>query len=178
MLVLVSVRVPLRIYDIKGTGYNEAFLSQRGESAASQVKARLIVPLPAQETNTLERDLVEQARLAAENAYAPYSRQAKGAALQASDGSVYRAGNVEVATFGGSVCAETAALIMAVNAGKREFERLALFPYRFPCGSCLQWFREFGLELEVVTEVGGVLHRRRLQDLLPHSFGAENLSGV
>lgn len=121
--------------------------------------------------------LLEQAKTAAAAAYVPYSQQAKGAALEALDGSIYTGASVEFATYGGSVCAELAALACAVGAGKRQFKMLALYPQRLPCGHCRQFYREFGLELEVVTaNKDGTLQHLTLSDLLPDSFGPDSLA--
>jgi cytidine deaminase len=120
--------------------------------------------------------LLETAKKAASGAYAPYSGEAKGAALLCTDGSVFSSGNVEFATFGGSVCADLAALTKAVTEGKRQFKALALYPYRYPCGNCRQYISEFGLDVDVYTEkADGKIESRTLPELLPNSFGKSNL---
>lgn len=121
--------------------------------------------------------LLKLAADAAKNAYAPYSQEPKGAALLCSDGSTYSSGNVEFATYGGSVCAELGALTKAVTDGKREFRALALAPHRYPCGNCRQYFSEFGLELDVLTtSQDGMIEQKPLTELLPNSFGKSNLA--
>lgn len=122
------------------------------------------------------KSLLQQARKAAETAYAPYSNEPQGAALLAADGTVYTCGNVEFATFGGSVCADLGALTKAVTDGKRQFVALAVFPYRYPCGNCRQFISEFGLELQIVAETpDGNVENKALPQLLPNSFGKSNL---
>jgi cytidine deaminase len=124
-----------------------------------------------------EQKLLEAAREAAKHSYAPYSKEPKGAALLCSDGSLYTSGNVEFATFGGTICAEAGALARAVSDGKQEFRAVALYPYRFPCGNCRQFLNEFGLDVEVITaREDGAVERRALPELLPHSFGKSNLA--
>ncbi len=54
--------------------------------------------------------LMEAAREASRNAYAPYSRFAVGAALLIRDGSIVTGANFENASYGLSLCAETIAL--------------------------------------------------------------------
>lgn len=122
------------------------------------------------------KSLLERAREAAANSYAPYSNAPKGAALLASDGTVYASGNIEFATFGGSVCAELGALTLAVNEGKRDFTAIALHPHRYPCGNCRQFLSEFGLGIDVITaQADGSVDARPLPAFLPNSFGKSNL---
>ncbi|MFY0076021.1 cytidine deaminase, partial [Acinetobacter baumannii] len=52
-------------------------------------------------------------------AYAPYSRFQVGAALLFADGSVITGSNVENASYGLSLCAETVACAQASQAGRR-----------------------------------------------------------
>jgi len=120
--------------------------------------------------------LLQRAKDSAEWAYAPYSNEPKGAALLCSDGSIYASGNVEFATFSCSVCAELAALTQAISEGKRQFKALAIFPYRYPCGTCRQFLSEFGLDVQVITAcANGDIESKFLPELLPHSFDKSNI---
>jgi cytidine deaminase len=124
----------------------------------------------------LYAQLLETARKAAEQSYAPYSKVARGAALLADDGTVTSGSNVEFVSYGGSVCAELAALAQAVGSGKRKFTCLALAPVGFPCGSCRQALSEFGLDLELISErEDGSVGVKTLAELLPRSFGKSHL---
>ena len=62
---------------------------------------------------TKPQELIEAARLAARNAYAPYSNFGVGAAVLLTDGSVVTGANFENASYGLSLCAETVALAAA-----------------------------------------------------------------
>ncbi len=123
--------------------------------------------------------LVAAARAAQANAYAPYSRFPVGAALEADDGTVYTGCNVENASHGLTICAERSAVAAAVTAGARSFRRIVVAsdcdPPASPCGACRQVLMEFapGLDVEAVGP-GGAL-RWRLADLLPASFGKNQL---
>lgn len=124
------------------------------------------------------KNLLQQAIEAREPAYAPYSGYKVGAALLASNGKIYRGCNIENAAYGPSVCAERTAIFKAVSEGEREFEAIAVVTADggMPCGVCRQVLREFAPNLVVI--VGNLEGRYRvftLPDLLPHSFGPENL---
>lgn len=125
--------------------------------------------------------LIDAARAARLNAFAPYSRFLVGAALEARDGRVFTGCNVENATYGLTVCAERVALFKAISEGVREFIRIAVVGDTAdptpPCGACRQLLWEFGGDLEIVlanlTEEKG---RHRLKDLFPLPFDARLLS--
>jgi cytidine deaminase len=122
--------------------------------------------------------LLEAARNAAENAYAPYSKYRVGAALLCADGELFIGCNVENASYGLTNCAERTAVFSAIAAGQRDFVALAVvadgesMPY--PCGACRQVLAEFCREqMPVVVARANALEdceEVRLLDLLPHSF--------
>lgn len=95
-------------------------------------------------------ELIEQAILAREYAYAPYSGFTVGAALECGDGSIYRGCNIENASYTPTNCAERTAFFKAVSEGQKEFRRIAIAGGRgdelvdlSPCGVCLQVMAEF-----------------------------------
>lgn len=123
--------------------------------------------------------LISAARNAQAKAYAPYSNFRVGAALEATDGTVFTGCNVENASYGLTICAERAAICAAVSAGAKRFRRAVVVsdvdPPAAPCGACRQVLAEFGLDLSI----DGVGSKRtvnwRLTDLLPAAFGPEQL---
>ena len=124
-----------------------------------------------------DRDLLNMAREAAQNAYVPYSHFPVGAALECADGSVFTGCNVENAALGSTICAERTAIVKAVSEGRKKFVRIAIYgegeSYCMPCGACIQVMNEFAPEgdLEVLcTRSGGRYVSYRLSQLLPHPF--------
>jgi cytidine deaminase len=122
--------------------------------------------------------LIKQAIEARVNAYAPYSQYKVGAALLTTTGEVYSGCNVENASYSPSNCAERTAIFKAVSEGDRDFEAIAVVTIDggAPCGLCRQVMREFAPNLTVIIgDVEGNYRVFSLPDLLPHSFGPENL---
>ena len=126
-----------------------------------------------------DAELVEAARKAAQRAYAPYSKFRVGAVAVTPDGETFEGVNVENAAFGATICAEGNAISSAAAAGVRELVTVAVgcldTDECYPCGNCRQLMREFGVEHVVVQGTGGRVRIHSLTDLLPHSFGPENL---
>ena len=125
------------------------------------------------------RELVDQAIVAREYAYTPYSHYKVGAALLTKTGQIYQGCNIENAGYTPSVCAERTAIFKAVSEGQQEFSAIAVATVNgvAPCGVCRQVLREFaspGLII-LLGDLEGNYEVLTLADLLPHSFGPENL---
>jgi cytidine deaminase len=124
--------------------------------------------------------VMDAAREASKNAYAPYSNFHVGAAILTEDGTIHAGCNVENASYGLAICAErnAAAAMALANPENREIELVAVFSPDaspcFPCGACRQVLREFGCK-EVVVEYASGLRRYPFEEILPHSFGPEAL---
>ena len=124
--------------------------------------------------------LMDAAREASRNAYAPYSDFHVGAAILTEDGTIHAGCNLENASYGLAICAErnAAAAMVLANPEDREIELVAVFSPDaspcFPCGACRQVLREFGCK-DVVVEEASSLRRYPFEELLPHSFGPEFL---
>ena len=125
-------------------------------------------------------DLIAAARDAATRAYAPYSDFAVGAALLFADGSVVTGANVENASYGLSLCAETVAAARAMNEGRRGgLTAVAVVGPQpqpvTPCGRCRQVLFELaalGSTDPVIYCTGSEgLRETTLSVLLPAAFG-------
>jgi cytidine deaminase len=127
----------------------------------------------------MEREkLLGLAREAALRAHCPYSHFRVGAALLA-DGVVYTGVNIEISSYGLTLCAERSALAAAVTADARPITHVAVACIDackdapiggcMPCGACRQWLAE--LAPEAVIYVDGVDGDFHIADLLPYAFG-------
>jgi cytidine deaminase len=129
-----------------------------------------------------ERQLLEsEARAAASQAWAPYSKFHVGAALLSDDGRVFSGCNVENASYGATVCAERNAIGTAVRAGARRFVACVVFVETsepaMPCGICRQVLAEFADSLEIIAvSAGGHEEHTTLDALLPRRFSGADIS--
>jgi len=142
------------------------------------------------ELTAIEAELVAAAQTASRDAYAPYSNYSVGAALLFDDGAIITGSNVENASFGLSLCAETVAVARAFGEGRRGgLELVAVVgptnendsesvPIT-PCGRCRQVLNELaalGQSDPVILCVGAAdIRRVQLSQLLPHAFGPAHL---
>lgn len=122
-------------------------------------------------------------------AYAPYSHFHVGAAVLAESGKIYVGANVENASYGAAICAERSAICAAVNAGERRLTAIAIAggkngvaeDFCPPCGICRQVMREFAAPGEfkiILAKANGETQIYTLAQLLPESFGPENLANA
>ena len=135
-----------------------------------------------------DEDLIERAHEAAREAYAPYSDYQVGAALLFDDGAVITGCNVENASYGLALCAETVAVSRAFGEGRRGgLVKLAVVGPKdkgdgapiTPCGRCRQVLNEIaqlgGTDPEVLCVGTDEVRRVTLSQLLPHAFGPAHL---
>ena len=105
-------------------------------------------------TFTIEEEqnwALDQARMIAKNAYAPYSCFHVGCCVLFENGDYFLGCNVENASFGLSLCAERNALSNAITAGEKgPIRSIAIVSLEkkncMPCGACRQWFQEFAIK--------------------------------
>ncbi len=133
-----------------------------------------------------DRELIDLAIEARNNAYTPYSDFKVGAALLSKEGKVYKGCNIENAAYTPTNCAERTAFFKAVSEGATDFEAIAIvggydkdgLKFCPPCGVCRQVMMEFCesdkfriLLLDEDDEIKSYL----LKDILPFGFGPKNL---
>lgn len=116
--------------------------------------------------------LLQCAWAARENAYAPYSKFAVGAAVLTADGRVFPGCNVENISFGLTNCAERVAVGSAVAAGCRDLVAVAVVADTgtpiSPCGACRQVMAEFGIRAVMLANRERQLEMS-LAELLPRA---------
>jgi cytidine deaminase len=133
----------------------------------------------------LER-LIVAAVAVREKAYAPYSRYAVGAAIEASSGAVYVGCNVENSSYGATICAERGAIAQMVAAGDRSPVACAVVTGgaspASPCGICRQVLYELADDMPIALVAVGPRKRTRrdtsLAALLPMGFRLGPLGGI
>lgn len=138
--------------------------------------------------------LIDAARDAASRAYAPYSGFHVGAALLLKDGAVVTGANVENASYGLTLCAETSAIAKIANEGWiGELVAVAIIGGRpdgdtlvgsdpvHPCGRCRQILNEAAERSQTDIDVhcssgdGAAVKSYKLSELLPAAFGPKDL---
>ena len=116
--------------------------------------------------------LIVEAWRAREDAYAPYSNFAVGAALLSADGRVFKGCNVENISYGLTQCAERVAVGTGIATGVRMFVKIVVVADTSspisPCGACRQVLAEFGVKSVVLVNRSERLEFQ-LDDLLPRA---------
>ena len=129
-------------------------------------------------------DLLAMALTAQRRARALYSNFHVGAAVLAGSGATFLGCNVESASYGATICAERGAMVAAVAAGETSIRACVVVTPTSepssPCGICRQLMAEFGPDVLVfaASSVGDSVYVATLGDLLPLSFGPQNLRDV
>lgn len=130
-----------------------------------------------------KEELISYAKEACEYSYSPYSKFKVGAALLTKGGEVYLGANIENASYGLSMCAERNACYNAYCHGVEyeEIEAIAIIADTdrpvSPCGACRQVLNELIPEKTKIylANFKGDIKETSINDLLPYSFGSEDL---
>ncbi|HLH62270.1 MAG TPA: cytidine deaminase [Ktedonobacteraceae bacterium] len=123
-------------------------------------------------------ELLALAREIALRAYCPYSHFRVGAAVVAG-GKIYVGVNVEISSYGLTLCAERAALAAAITGGAAPITQVAVacidapgnapLNERTPCGACRQWLAD--LAPNAAIYIDGSAQDFTSRDLMPYAFG-------
>ena len=127
---------------------------------------------------TVSDQLLDAAREAGKNAYAPYSGYHVGAAVLADNGEIFTGCNVENASYGLTNCAERTAIFKAVSSGARKIKAIAIAgpvggAPAYPCGACRQVIAEFAdaADMPIYVSTGAESSETyTLAELLPKGF--------
>lgn len=130
---------------------------------------------------TLE-SMIKRAISARDSAYAPYSKHPVGVALRSVEGNIFVGANIENASSPLGNCAEPVAIANMIMAGDTAIEQVVVVGpgdhLCTPCGGCRQRIREFSTpdtQVTVCRKDGSVALQCLFSELLPHSFGPENV---
>ena len=129
-------------------------------------------------------DLIAAACTVRENAHAPYSNHPVGAAILDEHGHIHTGCNVENAAYPQGSCAEAGAISAMIANGGRRITAIAVAGpgdhLCTPCGGCRQRIREFATPDTPVLIAGrdSLIATFTLAELLPESFGPDNLEGI
>lgn len=134
--------------------------------------------------------LLDSAKKAAENAYAPYSHFKVGAAVRLVSGKIVTGTNVENAAFPSGICAERTALSNASSNYPGDFPvvlAIAAVTKKgttdepvSPCGNCRQVIAEEeyrnGMPIRIILNgKTKIIEVETVADLLPIQFNRDNL---
>ena len=124
-----------------------------------------------------QNKLIDLAWKARENAYVPYSHFKVGACIALKDGTFVQGCNIENAAYTPTNCAERTAIFKCVSDQKTRIKKIAIASdsneFTWPCGICRQVMSEFmDSDGVIILENHGLIKKFKLDELLPHSFGA------
>lgn len=127
------------------------------------------------------KELIEEAKIARDKAYVPYSKFKVGAALLTEDGKVYHGCNIENAAYSMCNCAERTALFKAYSEGVKNFTAMAVVADTdrpcSPCGACRQVIAELcPKDMQIIlTNLKGEIQELTIEELIPGAFSPEDL---
>jgi len=149
------------------------------------------VYLSDNDLRTEDRDLLNEARKAVKNAYAPYSEFKVGAALILDNGLTVTGNNQENAAYPSGLCAERTAVFYASSQYPNAKIKSIAISYESknknysdpvtPCGACRQALAEYELRAELPirvimgSETGKIYITKSVESLLPLLFNSKQL---
>ena len=125
--------------------------------------------------------LFDAAKKVRELAHVPYSKFKVGAAILTENDRIVVGCNVENAAYPQTQCAEASAIGNMISQGEKKIVEVLVIGSGnllcSPCGGCRQRLREFAsLKTPIhMCNINEHLKTSALEELLPDSFGPENL---
>lgn len=144
-----------------------------------------IVEVNVADLDRTDYELVMAANRVMHNAYNVYSSFCVGAAVYTAKGNIYLSANMENASYGLTVCAETGAIQAAFSSGDYKIKKIAITGHGVdsseeqvitPCGRCRQLIAEAGvisgddIELILCSADLKKIVRAKISTLLPMPF--------
>ncbi len=125
--------------------------------------------------------LIRKAAEAREKAVAPYSRFQVGALAVTDDNRIFSGCNVEVSSYGLTMCAERVAIFKGLSEGEKRFKAIVVVADTesvcYPCGACRQVIWDFAPGAKIICanlrEQYEILSPK---DLIPKAFGPDSLN--
>jgi len=134
-----------------------------------------------EELEKVKDRLIEAARQAQKNAYAPFSNFKVGSAVLAEDGRIFTGVNVEPPVMNLGICSERLAIYKGISEGARKFVAVAIVGptgrHIPPCGACRQILFDFGVQWVIMVGRDEVVIKS-MDELLPDSFREDFISEV
>ncbi|WP_019217085.1 cytidine deaminase [Legionella tunisiensis] len=124
----------------------------------------------------LTKLMIEHAKQVLVRAYAPYSNFKVASCLCSEDDQFFSGVNVENASYGLSICAESSAICQMVTAGKQKIKSIVVLNSKNtlcpPCGACRQRIAEFSTSDALVHLCNNetVIKSMSIGELLPEVF--------
>lgn len=144
-----------------------------------------------EECTEIEKKLIDAAKQATSNAYAPYSKFHVGAALQLENGKIITGNNQENAAYPSGMCAERTAVFYAnAQYPDQKIEAIAVAAHyngdftediTSPCGSCRQVLLEVESRFDSPVKIlmynkkGEIYVAESMSSLMPLSFDKKAL---
>lgn len=121
-------------------------------------------------------ELIDEAIIARESAYAKFSNFKVGAALIDDRGDHYSGCNVENSSYGLSMCGERNAIFHAISKGMKKIKVIAVVGETegpiSPCGACRQVINEFSTEdtLVIMANMKKEYKMVKFTEIFPYGF--------
>ena len=128
-------------------------------------------------------DILQLIRKAAEartKAVAPYSKFQVGAVAVTVDNRIFTGCNVEVSSYGLTMCAERVAIFKALSEGEKKFKAIVIVADTetvcYPCGACRQVIWDFAPDAKIIcANLREQYEMYQPGELIPKAFGPESL---